>query len=83
MLSRKEEAKLISIQALYSELQKDINKLKIKLIVESLANFTFQPIIFVGMKGAQALDPELVQIIERIREGKDTSFTLRRMEFYT
>ena len=37
-LSRKEEAKLMSIQTLHPELQREINELEIELIVESLAN---------------------------------------------
>ena len=57
-------------------MQREINELKIELIVKSLENLTIQPTIFVGMKGAQALDPELVHIMERILNGKETSFTL-------
>ena len=75
-LSTKEEAKLMSIHTLHPELKREINELEIELIVGSLANLTIQPTIFDGMKGAQALDPELVHIIERIREGKETTFTL-------
>ena len=45
-------------------------------MVESLANLTIQPTIFDGMKRAQALDPELVHIMERIREENETNFTL-------
>ena len=75
-LSTKEEAKLMSIHTLHPELKREINELEIELIVGSLANLTIQLTIFDGMKGARALDPELVHIMERIREGKETTFTL-------
>ena len=42
----------------------------------SLANLTIQLTIFDGMKGARALDPELVHIMERIHKRKETTFTL-------
>ena len=66
----------MSTQTLHPELQREINELEIELIVESLLNLTIQPTIFYGMKGAQVLDPELVHIMERICEGKETTFTL-------
>ena len=75
-LSRKEETKLMYIQTLHPELQRDINELEIELIVGSLANLIIQSTIFDGMKGAQAFNPELVHIMEKIREGKKTTFTL-------
>ena len=66
----------MSTQTLHPELQREINELEIELIVESLLNLTIQPTIFYGMKGAQVLDPELVHIMERIRERKETTFAL-------
>ena len=66
----------MSIQTLHPELQREINELEIELIVGSLANLTVQSTIFNGIKGAQALDPKLVYIMEKIREGKETTFML-------
>ena len=45
-LSRKEEARLMSIQTFSPELQKEINELELEIIVGSLANLTIQPTIF-------------------------------------
>ena len=66
------------IKTLNPELQREINNLIIELMVGSVADLKIQPTIFDGMKGAQALDPELVLIIERICKGKETSFTLSK-----
>ena len=75
-LSKKEETRLMSIQLMHPELQKEINELELKLIVGNLANLTIQPTIFDGMKRAQMLDPDLVKIREDILEGKETPFVL-------
>ena len=75
-LSRKEEAKLMSIQAFPPTLQEDINKLELELLIESLANLTIQPTIFDWMKWARELDLDLVKIANEVRKGKETSFTL-------
>ena len=75
-LSKKEETRLMSIQLMHPELQKEINELELKLIVGNLANLTIQPTIFDWMKRAQMLDPDLVKIREDILEGKETPFVL-------
>ena len=49
----------MSIQGLPNSLQKDINSLKLELIVGQLLTLTLQPTIFEGIQGAQELDPEL------------------------
>ena len=73
-LSRKEEVRLMSIQTMHLELQKEINALELEILVGSLANMTIQPTIFDGMKGAQTLDPDLVRIRKDILEGKESAF---------
>ena len=75
-LSRKEEARLMTIQVFHPKLQEEINELELEIMIGSLANLTIQPTIFDGMKGAQELDPDLVKITNEVREGKETSFTL-------
>ena len=75
-LSRKEEARLMTLQTFHPKLQEEMNELELELMIGSLANLTIQPTIFDGMKGAQALDPELVKIVNEIQDGKETSFTL-------
>ena len=57
-------------------MKEEINKLKLELIVGSSANLIIHPTIFDGMKGGQILDPDLVNIVDDIHEGKETSFTL-------
>ena len=76
VLSRKEEARLMTMQAFHPKLQEEMNELELELMIGSLKILTIQPIIFDGMKGTQALDPELAKIVDEIHEGKETSFTL-------
>ena len=53
-----------------------MNKLELELVIGGLENLTIQPTIFDGMKGSQALDPELGKIKEEILEGKESTFSL-------
>ena len=75
-LSRKEGARLMSIQTMHPELQREISEMELELIVGSLSNLTIQPTIFEGMKGAQLLDPQLVKIRDDILDGKESTFSL-------
>ena len=75
-LSRKEKTRLMSIQLMHLELQKEINKLELELIVGNLANLTIQPTTLDGMKGSQMLNSDVVKIRVDILEGKETPFVL-------
>ena len=75
-LSQKEEARLMTIQTLHPELQKEMNELELELVIGGLAKLIIQPTIFDRMKGSQGLDLELVKIKEEILEEKESSFSL-------
>ena len=66
----------MSIQAIPPQLQEEISKLEIELVVGQVSALTLQPTIFDGMKGAQELDPILVGIKEEVLEGRNTAFSL-------
>ena len=62
---------------LASKIAKGDNELELELILGSLANLpihptTIQPTISDGIKGALALDSNLVKIANKIHKGKET-----------
>ena len=64
----------------HPELQKEINKAELEIIVGSLANLTIQPALFEGINEAQLTDPELKKIREDLNEGKESPFSLSKEE---
>lgn len=67
---------LVAINVLPQPLQKDINDLKIEVILGKLLSLNLQPAIIKHMKDSHELDSTLVRLRKEALEGKETVFSL-------